>query len=194
MPPKHSFAFLTVLLAENTCAKLPGKIPQPPASPVRPVGEGRVTHSNCISAATGIAPAPRALNHSPCVGFTLPAQAQRSRQLEFQRKPNQQWLWLLLKTQEFKLWHNPPRAFCKFALLQEALVDYVILCAKGTHKLMSRAIISYKNTQLIPFPVKACFQFAFEAALTTDHTIKHYLEHTSSALYVPAACDQLCSF
>lgn len=44
---------------------------------------------------------------------------------------------------------------------------------------MSRAIISHKNTQLTPFPVRACFQFAFEAALTP---LSHCLEHTSSAL------------
>lgn len=109
-------------------------------------------------------PSPQSLKitaHSRCVGFTLPAQARWSRQLEFQREPNQQQLWLLLKTEEFKPLALSPKAFCKFALLQEGLPDYVILCAKGTHELMSRAIISYKKHTAHSISCKSQLSFCF---------------------------------
>lgn len=65
-PLTHSL--LTLLLTESICTTLPREILQSSAS--RFNGHGgrkRVTHSNCISAATGIAPNPQSLknkNHS----------------------------------------------------------------------------------------------------------------------------------
>lgn len=61
-PLTHSL--LTLLLTESICTTLPREILQSSASRFNSHGgRKRVTHSNCISAATGIAPNPQSLKN-----------------------------------------------------------------------------------------------------------------------------------
>jgi len=90
-PPKHSCFFLLCYSQKAFAPNSPGRflsLPLPISCPLRKEKSYPLKlHLSCYRHR----PSPQSLKitaHSRGVGFTLPARAQRSRQLGFQREPN----------------------------------------------------------------------------------------------------------